>query len=91
MWATLGHADGILQSGVRWPAADKELARKEELEIPVQINGKLRARIRCAPDTPEETLRAAALSDERVRSYTDGREIIKVIVVPDRLVNVVIK
>ena len=91
MWAGSGHGDGILQSGARWPQADKELARKEELEIPVQINGKLRARIRCAPDTPEETLRAAALADERVRTFTDGREIVKVIVVPNRLVNVVIK
>ena len=42
-------------------------------------------------DTPEETLRAAALADERVRSYTDGREIVKVIVVPNRLVNVVVR
>jgi leucyl-tRNA synthetase len=91
MWAGLGHEGGILQSGARWPQADKELARKEELEIPVQINGKLRARIIAAPDTPEDELRAAAIADEKVRTYTDGREIIKVIVVPNRLVNVVIR
>jgi leucyl-tRNA synthetase len=91
MWAGLGHAGGIVGSGARWPVADKELARREELEIPVQINGKLRARIMAAPDTPEETLRAAALSDERVRSYTEGHKIVKVIVVPNRLVNVVVK
>ncbi|MFL6207831.1 MAG: leucine--tRNA ligase [Pyrinomonadaceae bacterium] len=91
MWAGLGREGGILQSGARWPQADKELARKEELEIPVQINGKLRARIKAAPDTPEDELRAAAVADEKVRAYTDGHEIIKVIVVPNRLVNIVIK
>src|SRR2546421_2802225 len=91
MWASLGHAGGVLASGARWPTADEELARKEELEIPVQINGKLRARITAAPNTPEAELRAAALSDERVRSYTEGHEIVKVIVVPNRLVNVVIR
>jgi leucyl-tRNA synthetase len=91
MWAGLGHEGGILRSGARWPQADKELARKEELEIPVQINGKLRARIKAAPDTPEAELRAAASADEKVRAYTDGHEIIKVIVVPNRLVNIVVK
>ena len=91
MWEALGHAGGILASGARWPTADAELARKEELEIPVQINGRLRARIRAVPDTPEEELRTAALADEKVRAHTDGREIVKVIVVPNRLVNVVVK
>jgi leucyl-tRNA synthetase len=91
MWQGLGHEGGILRSGARWPAFHPELARKEELEIPVQINGKLRARIKAAPDTPEAELRAAALADERVRAYTEEREIVKVIVVPNRLVNVVIR
>ncbi|HEX8072925.1 MAG TPA: leucine--tRNA ligase [Pyrinomonadaceae bacterium] len=91
LWEGLGHEGGILRSGARWPRFDPELARREELEIPVQINGRLRARIRAAPDTPEADLRAAALADEKVRAYTDGRELIKVIVVPNRLVNVVIR
>jgi leucyl-tRNA synthetase len=91
MWAGLGHAGGILASGARWPQADKELARKEELEIPVQINGKLRARIKAAPDTPEAELQTAALADEKARAYIEGREIVKVIVVPNRLVNIVVR
>ncbi|MCA1557731.1 MAG: hypothetical protein LC731_04225, partial [Acidobacteria bacterium] len=70
---------------------DEDLARKEELEIPVQVNGKLRARIRATPDATEEALRETALSDEKVRAWTDGREVVKVIVVPQRLVNVVIR
>jgi leucyl-tRNA synthetase len=70
---------------------DEELARKEELEIPVQINGKLRSRIHATPDTPEDELRAAALADDKVQSFTQGRDIVKVIVVPQRLVNIVVR
>ncbi len=94
MWEALHHAGGILRNedGVaRWPKADAELARKEELEIPVQVNGKLRGRIRATPETSEEELRAAALADERVREWTNGREVVKVIVVPQRLVNIVVR
>ncbi|HEV2914173.1 MAG TPA: leucine--tRNA ligase [Pyrinomonadaceae bacterium] len=92
MWEGLGHAGGLLGEGrARWPRADEELARAEELEIPVQVNGKLRSRINATPDTPEEELRAAALADERVRGFTEGHELVKVIVVPKRLVNIVVK
>jgi leucyl-tRNA synthetase len=91
MWEGLGHAGGIVGSGARFPQADPELAKKELLEIPVQVNGKLRGHISASPDTPEEELRAAALADEKVRAFTDGREIVKVIVVPRRLVNIVVR
>nr|MBA3320055.1 class I tRNA ligase family protein [Pyrinomonadaceae bacterium] len=91
MWAGLDDAGGILQSGARWPRADAELAKRETLEIPVQVNGKLRARISATPDTAEADLRAAALADEKVRAHTDGREIVKVIIVPQRLVNIVVR
>ncbi len=72
MWEGLGHEGGLLASGARWPRADKELARKEELEIPVQINGKLRARIKAAPDTPEAELQSAALG-RRESAHLHGR------------------
>jgi leucyl-tRNA synthetase len=91
MWEALGHEGGLLKGAARWPVANEELARKEELEIPVQVNGKLRSRIRATPDTTEEALRAAALEDEKVRGLTEGRQVVKVIVVPQRLVNVVVK
>ena len=74
-----------------WPAADAELARKEELEIPVQVNGKLRSRVIVAPDISEDDLRTIALADSKLQSLIEGREIVKVIVVPGRLVNVVVK
>jgi leucyl-tRNA synthetase len=91
MWEGLGHAGGLLSESPRWPVADPELARSEELEIPIQVNGKLRSRVIAAPDVSEEDLRASALADERVRALTDGHEVVKVIVVPRRLVNVVIR
>ena len=74
-----------------WPVADPELARREELEIPIQVNGKLRSRVIAAPGVSEEELRQSALADERVRAFINGRQVLKVIVVPERLVNVVIK
>jgi len=91
MWEGLGHAGGLLAETPRWPVADPELARREELEIPIQVNGKLRSRVIAAPDVSEEDLRASALADERVRALIDGHEVVKVIVVPRRLVNVVIR
>lgn len=97
LWERLGHRGGLLakdESGAgipRWPKADREWARKEELEIPVQVNGKLRSRVIAAPDVTEDDLRAAALADEKVRSFVDGHEVVKVVVVPRRLVNIVVR
>jgi leucyl-tRNA synthetase len=91
MWESLGHAGGMVSGEAHWPRLDEELARKEELEIPVQVNGKLRSRIRATPDTPEDELREAALRDDKVQSFTSGHDIVKVIVVPQRLVNIVVK
>jgi leucyl-tRNA synthetase len=90
MWQALGHAGGLLQSA-RWPQADAELARSEELEIPIQVNGKLRSRLLALPEVTEEELRTAALNDEKIRDFIAGHEVVKVIVVPKRLVNIVIK
>jgi leucyl-tRNA synthetase len=91
MWEGLGRAGGILNSDARWPVANAELARKDELEIPVQINGKLRSRIIATPDTSQDELRAAALADEKIHGFMEGREVVKVIVVPQRLVNIVVR
>jgi leucyl-tRNA synthetase len=90
MWQSLGHEGGLLKSAA-WPVADPELARKDELEIPIQVNGKLRSRVVVAPDISEADLRALALADVKVQSFIDGQKIVKVIVVPQRLVNVVVK
>ncbi len=91
MWEGLGHTDGLLGEVPRWPDADPELAQREELEIPIQVNGKLRSRVIATPDVSEEDLRASALADEKVKPLIDGHEVLKVIVVPRRLVNIVIR
>jgi leucyl-tRNA synthetase len=90
MWQGLGHEGGLLK-GAPWPVADPELAKKDELEIPIQVNGKLRSRVIVAPDVSEAELRSMALADERIQSFINGQKVVKVIVVPQRLVNVVVK
>jgi leucyl-tRNA synthetase len=91
MWEGLGHAGGLLSGTARWPTADEELARKKELEIPVQVNGKVRGRVYVSPDVPDRELEQKALSDEKVRAWTAGKQVVKIVVVPQRLVNIVVK
>jgi leucyl-tRNA synthetase len=91
MWEGLGHEGGMLKSGARWPRHDEQLARRDELEIAVQVNGKLRGRVMVSADASEDETRASALADERVRAWTQGKQIVKTVVVPGRLVNVVVR
>jgi leucyl-tRNA synthetase len=74
-----------------WPAYDPELAREEEAEIVIQVNGKVRGRIYVAFGTAREALEKHAMADAKIRSFLDGKQVIKVIVVPDKLVNIVVK
>jgi leucyl-tRNA synthetase len=90
MWEGLGHRGGIL-AGALWPTFDPDMARDDELEIPVQINGKLRSRVRVIADIEEEALRMAAFADEKVKTAIAGKDVAKVIVVPKKLVNIVVK
>jgi len=85
----IGNQDGLLANGTRFPEYRAELAKADEIEIPVQINGKLRSRVLAAPETSQEDLQALALANEKVKEYTDGKQIVKIIVVPNRLVNIV--
>jgi leucyl-tRNA synthetase len=92
LWEVLtGNSDGILASGARFPVASEDLAKADEIEIPIQVNGKLRSRILTAPETSKEDLEAMALADAKIKEYIDGKQIVKIIVVPNRLVNIVIK
>jgi leucyl-tRNA synthetase len=74
----------------RWPKVDEEAAREDVIEIPVQVNGKLRDRITVAAEASEEEIKAAALASEQVRKHLEGKEPRKVIVANKRLVNVVV-
>jgi leucyl-tRNA synthetase len=88
LWARLGHESSVLLAP--WPQYREDALVKDELLIVVQVNGKLRGRFQVATDTDEETIKDRALSDERVQKFIDGREIKKVIMVKNKLVNIVI-
>ena len=89
LWEELGEEGAILRAP--WPRSDPGLAREDEIEIPVQINGKLVTLIRVAAGADAKTMEAAALADEKVRSRIAGKLLAKVIVVPGRAVNLVVK
>jgi leucyl-tRNA synthetase len=74
-----------------WPAWDEELAAEELLTIVVQINGKLRDRFLAPADLDEDTARAQAMACEGVQRHLEGKQPLKVVYVPGRLVNVVVK
>ena len=86
-----GSADGMIARGARFPEYDEELARAEEIEIAVQVNGKLRSRLLASPEASNGELEEAACADAKIREYIDGKDIVKVVVVPGRLVNIVVK
>ncbi len=92
IWEVLtGKEQGILASGATFPIADENLARASEIEIPVQINGKLRSKLTTSPAVSKEDLERMALTDAKIKEHTDGKQIVKIIVVPGRLVNIVVK
>jgi leucyl-tRNA synthetase len=74
-----------------WPVYDPELAREEEAEIVIQVNGKVRGHVYVAFGTPREALEKHAMGDAKIQSLLDGKQVVKVIVVPDKLVNIVAK
>jgi leucyl-tRNA synthetase len=88
LWRRLGHSDTITYAA--FPTADPALLVDDSFEYPVQINGKVRARVTVAADADADTVQAATLSDPRVQEVLDGAPIKKVIVVPGRMVNIVI-
>jgi len=93
LWQTLAAAQGKSVTSVhlqQWPQGNPELTREEEITVVVQVNGKIRDKLVVAPGTAQATLETAALNLEGVQKWLDGKPVRKVIVVPDKLVNVVI-
>jgi leucyl-tRNA synthetase len=88
LWRALGHSDTLAYEP--WPAFDPALTKADQIEVPVQINGKLRSKITVPADADVETLRATALADERIRELLAGKTVRKAIVVPGKLVNFVV-
>ena len=89
LWEMLGENTSLLKA--QWPRYDAALAKEDEIEIPVQVNGKLRSRVVVPVDASEEFILEAALADEKITSLIAGKQIIKKIVVPGKLVNLVVK
>jgi len=91
LWRRTGHDDAVLEQP--WPNYDEAALADETIEIPVQVNGKLRARIMVPADVAEdiEALKEAALAHERIRANLEGRQIVKAIAVPGKMVSFVVK
>jgi len=88
LWESLGHTGGIVAAG--WPVYDEAVAKAEEIIVPVQINGKLRARLTVPADITDDQLRERALSDPQVLPHVQGKEIKKVVIVRGKLVSIVV-
>jgi leucyl-tRNA synthetase len=89
LWQVLGGEGSVHDQ--RWPSWDEDLVRAEEVEVAVQVNGRIRDRVVVAAGTGEAELRELALALEKVRPHVEGRKVVKVVAVPDRLVNIVVK
>ena len=89
LWQLLGEEQPIIDAP--WPEVDQAALARDEIEMVVQVNGKVRGRITVAIDADKESVQALALADENVQKFTDGKNIAKVIVVPKKLVSVVVK
>jgi len=89
LWEELGERGAILRAP--WPVSDPQLAKEDELEVPIQINGKLVTVVRVPAGSEPKTIEAAALADEKVQGRIAGKTLVKVIVVPGKTVNLVVK
>ena len=89
LWSILGHEGGI--SYTEWPTYDESKLVDDEVEVVVQVLGKVRAKVMVAKDASKEEQEAAALADEKVQEFIAGKTIVKVIVIPGKLVNIVVK
>ncbi len=89
LWRGLGYGDDILHAA--WPVVDESALVRDSIELVIQVNGKLRGKIELPASTDKAAIEAAALANENVQKFTEGKEVAKVIVVPGKLVNIVVK
>ncbi|OLB06308.1 MAG: leucine--tRNA ligase [Candidatus Rokubacteria bacterium 13_2_20CM_69_15_1] len=87
LWSQLGHRESVFTQ--RWPTPDPDALKREEVTVVVQVDGRVRGRLLVGVDASEERIRQLALADERVRPWVASRRVEKVVVVPNRLVNIV--
>jgi len=89
MWERIGHSDGV--AATVWPSFDPQVAKAEEIVVPLQVNGKLRGRLTVPADTSESDMRALAIADSAIKPYIDGKKIKTIIVAKGKLINVVVE
>ncbi len=89
LWELLGHSGGVAQT--RWPAYREDLAREDQIEVIIQINGRLRGKMLVEPGLGQQELNDMAVNDPRISVLLQGKTIVKIIVVPDKLVNIVLR
>src|SRR5262249_51689872 len=89
LWEMLGEESSLLRAA--WPKYDPALAKEDEIEVPVQINGKLRGLIVVPVDSDKQVLEQQAQANEKVKAAIAGKQIVKIVVVPGKLVNIVVK
>jgi len=89
LWARLGHEQGLVRTA--WPVFDAAAAREDAVELAVQVNGKVRGRVTVPREAGEEQIRARALAEPRVAEHLAGKQMVKFVVVPGRLVSMVVK
>lgn len=89
LWNKFGNAESI--SYAAWPTYDESKLVSDTVEIIVQVNGKLRDKLQVATDTPKDELEKLATADEKVQKFIDGKNVVKVIVIPNKIVNIVVK
>lgn len=89
LWEKLGHRSSILTA--RWPTHDVEKIKREVVTVVLQVNGKVRSTAEVPLDSDDETLRAVALADGNIKRHLDSKQIVKVIIVKNKLVNVVVR
>jgi len=89
LWNKLGHDDTI--TFVDFPTFDEKWLKDDEIEIPIQVMGKVKSRVSVPADADEDTVLAAALADEKIVALTEGKNVVKKIYVPGRMVNLVVK
>ena len=88
LWQGLGHTEAVIDA--RWPEADANALVREQIALVVQVNGKLRGKVDVAANAAESDIRTAALAEENVQRFVEGKTVRKIVVVPGRLVNIVV-
>lgn len=89
LWSLEGHKESLAYAS--WPVYEEHLTKDTEIEVVIQVNGKVRSKMTAEPGTDKETLIAMAKEDARIQTFLEGHQIVKEIVVPDKIVNLVVK